>query len=94
MKHRNTKFCLKESILDLAAGAMAIYCSRKDSDHPLLDYRLRLDLERDFPLRGTENGISAESVVRKAVGYRMYTDLPDRCSILFCSACKTLLSPA
>ena len=24
----------KESSVDLAAGAMAIYCSRKDSDHP------------------------------------------------------------
>ena len=41
--------------------------------------RLWLDLERVFPLRGTENDVSAESVVRVAVGYRIYTDLPDRC---------------
>ena len=27
MKHRNTKFCLEESIVDLAADAMAIYSS-------------------------------------------------------------------
>ena len=53
--------------LDLAAGAIAIYCCRKDSDH-----------------RGLENGVSTESVVRMAVRYRMYTDLPDRCSILSC----------
>ena len=37
MKHSNTKFYPKESIVHLEAGALAIYCARKDSDDPSLD---------------------------------------------------------
>ena len=78
------KFCPKKAILDLASGVMAIYYSRKDSDHPSLDAPPSVDLERVVPLRGTESGVSAESVVWMAVGYRMHTDLPDMCSIPTC----------